>query len=185
MTDAETIAELRLQVGKLEGELHGLMLDTKAAQLAAEMTAGHAGFADLLKPSVRSRLAVEVKEGGKREVAFRDRDGHLSFLTPEEQFRADPQFLPFLRGADGSRPRGVKAEGNGNAITRAAFEALSPAERMAHALAGEEVIDNEPREAERTGAPPNNAITRAEFNAMTIAERTEHLRTGGVLVDRL
>jgi hypothetical protein len=67
-------------------------------------------------------------------------------------------------------------------IRREAFDRLTPAQRLAHALAGG-IVEDPPKIAKSPGPVPTGGIRRADFERLNPAAQLAHAQTGGPIVD--
>lgn len=92
--------ELNTQVEQLNSQIHTLLIDNVADQLAAELS----DSPSLIRPHIKSRLAVESVDG-KATTRVIDADGEVSPLTLDElktEFKSNPDFAAAIRGSNGS-----------------------------------------------------------------------------------
>jgi hypothetical protein len=148
--EAETAAKIaareadwKAQVDSLRSDRDTTALERVAVELATKLAVP--GSHEVLLPHIRTRL-VANDAGGIFTVTARDA-ASLEHLT--EQFRSDPKFARLIAGhapADQALHRKRVEETLGvvaapASITRAAFEALTPAARSAFARNGGKIID--------------------------------------------
>lgn len=110
-------AELTAQIEALNGSLTGHLVDSVASSLASELAV--TGSAKALAPHIKSRLAVEMRDG-KHVTVVRDADGKPSALTLDDlknEFRSDAAFAPLIVAskAAGGGANGGKGGGKGGA----------------------------------------------------------------------
>lgn len=124
----------------LSGQLQGLTVGQTATALAADLAVP--GSAKALLPHIRSRLSMEMRDGVPTTVVL-DANGKPSATTIEElkaEFAADAAFAPLIaagKGTGGGAAGGNKGGGAATkTMTRAAFEALSPAAKSEFSRAG-------------------------------------------------
>ncbi len=138
-------AELAAIVDAKTRAITAMTVDSTAIRLAADL-AGELGTTDVLLPHIARRLAVEERDG-VFVAAVRDVHGKPSAATIDElktEFANNPAFSRVIAG---SKATGGGADGKpgGGAtqktITRAQYEALTPADGMAHTKAGGLITD--------------------------------------------
>lgn len=138
-------SELTALLESKNSAITSITVDAAAARMAAEL-AGDLGTSDLLLPHIRGRLAVEEKDG-TFITAVRDLQGRPSAATMEElkkEFAGNPAFSRVIAGSKASGGGADGKPGGGatqKTINRAQYDALNPAERMAHTRAGGTVTD--------------------------------------------
>ena len=91
------------------------------------------GSADVLVPHIRTRLAMEMRDG-KPHIAVLGKDGKPSATTLDElkaEISGDVAFAPIIKGssASGAGKTGDGNKGGKNQMKRADFDQLNPAER--------------------------------------------------------
>jgi len=125
---------------KLADEATGKYRSSLQKAAVAEALGGHEFVArDLVETYVSQRL---VWEGD--ELFFKSDDGKL--IPPKDGVagiaKTRPELLkPTGTGGAGVRQSNAGSGGTGKTMTRSQFEAATPADRMAHAKAGGQVVD--------------------------------------------
>jgi len=120
--------ELKAEAEKRTKQLHRVLIDDLANQLAKEVSSAPA----LLVPHIRQRLAVEEVSG---ELVTRVlKDGAVSALSVNDfkaEVVADPQFAAIIIGskASGSGAQGKQGGGGGGATKT--FKEMTEAEKVA------------------------------------------------------
>ena len=104
-------------ISGLNDSINGLTVDRDAIAMAAEMAVD--GSADVLLPHIRSRLAVEVRDG-RHVTVVRDAEGKASALTMDDlktEISNNKAFSPLIvasRGSGGGAGQGGQGSGGGN-----------------------------------------------------------------------
>lgn len=137
---AKSESEWKGKMSDYERSIHSLTVGQTATSLAAAIAIP--GSAEVLLPHIRQRLSVEYKDGHPVTVVL-DASGKPSAATVEDlkaELLASPAFAPLLVGSKasgggasgGGRSGGAAAKG----VSRAAFDAMSPSQRMEHVKSG-------------------------------------------------
>lgn len=122
--------ELSGQVESLQGEIKNLLVDSKAAAMAAEISTAP----NVILPHIKSRLAVEYDESGKPQTRVLDVNGQPSAATIEDltqEFTAREDFQAIIIGSKASGG-GAGAGGSGGGASNVDFSNLSRAEKVTH-----------------------------------------------------
>lgn len=137
------------EVQSLIGDVTRLTVDRDAQSIAAELAVDADSIAALL-PHVRSRLAVDVREGQRVSVVLGP-DGKQTGLTLKDlakELQANKSLARLIKsssgsggGAGGSGGKGGGASSDAKSMTKAAFDTLSPADRMAFSVGGGTLTD--------------------------------------------
>lgn len=141
---ANETAERDKRLNESQAMIQRLTSGAAAQRMAAELAVP--GSADVLLPHIERRLTVEIKDGHPITRVLGD-DGKPSALSLDDlrkEIESSPAFAPLLVGSKasggGSAGKGDGGDG-GKVISRAAFDALGPVERMKHFKEGGKVID--------------------------------------------
>ena len=120
-------AEKDAEIQRLNGSLTGVLVDSVASRLAADLAVQ--GSANVLLPHIRGRLAVDYVDGSPVTRVL-DASGKPSAATVDElkaEFAANPAFAPIVAGTKASGG-GASGAGRGGAASktmkRAEFDAL-------------------------------------------------------------
>lgn len=137
-------SELQASIDQLTGHVQGLTVGQTASRIASELAVP--GSARVLEPHIRSRLGFDLRDG-KPTVVVLDKDGKPSAATVEElakEVAADAAFAPLIiasQASGGGASGSGKGGGAAKSVTRAAFDGMNPADRMAHVKAGGAITD--------------------------------------------
>lgn len=136
--------ELNGSIEQLTAHVQGLTVGQTASRIASELAVP--GSARVLEPHIRSRLGFDLRDG-KPTVVVLDKDGKPSAATVEElakEVAADAAFAPLIiasQASGGGASGSGKGGGAAKSVTRAAFDGMNPADRMAHVKAGGAITD--------------------------------------------
>ena len=122
---AKREAELSDKLKATEGHISKLLVDSVAMRMAADLALE--GSAEVLLPHIRSRLAVEIRDGEPVTV-IKDKAGNLSATTLEElqeEFVNNQAFASVIRG---SKASGAGSAGAGKGGGAASVGGKKPAE---------------------------------------------------------
>lgn len=114
---AKREGELTAKIDSLTGNINTLLVDNEAERMASEI--GIEGSREILVPHIRSRLAVQERDG-RMETIVNDKDGKPSALSLQElqkEFTDNPAFAPVIVGskASGSGANASKNSSGGSA----------------------------------------------------------------------
>lgn len=132
---AKRESELSAEIEARTSQLRGATVSATASALAAELAVP--GSSSVLLPHIERRLHLDIREG-KPVVTVLDKDGKPSAQTVAElrkEIESDAAFAPLIVASKASGAGGPGGKGGGAApksVTRSAFEAMSPADQMAH-----------------------------------------------------
>lgn len=128
---AEVEAQLKGEIGTLSESLREVLVDSVAQKLSAELAGENA---DLLRPHVLPRLAVE-RVDGKAVTRVLDLDGKPSAATIEDlkkELLATKKFFPILIGSKATGGSAHGGTGGGSAPQKLDLSKASLAEKEAY-----------------------------------------------------
>ena len=123
-------AELSAQLEQANGSLKTILVDNKAIQLASELAVE--GSSNVLMPHIKSRLAVDTRDGELVTVVL-DEAGKPSALSIDElkqEIANTPAFAPVVIGSKASGS-GATGESGGGASTTIDWTKASAKEKVA------------------------------------------------------
>lgn len=141
-------AKWKAENESLSSDVDRLLRSDVANKIASEIAVQ--GSAEVLMPHILGRLKVDVRDG-QRVTTVVDAKGQASALTIDDlkkEFSGNKAFLPLIvasKGSGGGAGGDTRSGGANPAqkqVTRQAFDAMSPMERMTHSKAGGTVIDS-------------------------------------------
>lgn len=123
-------AELTGEITNLSSELDRMTVGREALRISTELD--HNGSGRLLMPFIAPRLKRELRDG-KHVVVVLDKDGKPSASSVEDlikEFRANPEFAPFVKGSN-ANGGGASGGGGGAPAAKTKLSEYSDAERIA------------------------------------------------------
>lgn len=122
--------ELTGHIDSLKDQVKNLLVDTKAASMAAEISTSP----NLVLPHITSRLTVEYDDNNKPHTRVLDADGKPSALTVEDlqkEIAAREDFQTVIIGSNASGG-GANASKNGGGASKVDFSKMSVKEKKAY-----------------------------------------------------
>lgn len=122
--------ELSGQIDSLKGEVQNLLVDSKAAALAAEISSAP----NVILPHIKSRMAVEYDESGKPQTRILDANGKPSAATLDDlksELTAREDFQAIIIGSKASGG-GAGAGGSGGGASKIDLSKATPKEKVAY-----------------------------------------------------
>jgi hypothetical protein len=187
----EGIDSIRSENVALRTELDSIVLRTSIADALAAAGVTKEG-ADLMQERFANRLKFE-KMDGNRVIAVMQADckspmagsglGGRATLRDLAQEAAET-FPMLFRPEKGKAPKAVVAQ-DGNTMTRADFDMLSPAAKAEKMKAGVKLIDKDANvpPAKKPAPVVKTMIRRGDFEALSPADRMARMKSGFQLVD--
>jgi hypothetical protein len=138
-------AEYQAQMQSLTGDVDRLLRSNVARDIAREIAVQ--GSDEVLIPHILNRLKVDVRDG-QRVTTVVDAKGQTSALTIDDlkkEFVGNKAFSPLIaasKGSGGGAGGDTKGGGatTGKQVTREAFDAMQPHERMQFSKDGGQVV---------------------------------------------
>jgi len=139
---ADREAEMTGELGNYKSMVTSLTVGATASTLAADVFGSNA---KLMMPHVNARLTTEIVDG-RAKVRVLDKEGKPSAMSVDDlkaEFKNSEDFAPFVVGsrASGGAPPGSKGASGSHVMTRAAFDQLSPAEKVKRSKEGLSLTD--------------------------------------------